>query len=179
MRALALILLSACTYDASDTAIWTGTITRDGAPVVFAGYDPFPSQGFEFGASPSTIGYIEDGGTKLLVQVILRLDDGFERDMVAPPLTLPIRPDADMPNETHLGVDYLEQPAADQDVDFDIDPTYEVKFSDHTPGSMTGNFTVTETDYRTFIVGHLFVQVTDQRSSVRGLDLDVHWLGQK
>ena len=179
MRWLLLLSLAACTYDATDDAIWTGTITRDGSQVAFAGYDPEPFQGFQFGASPETMGYIDDGDSKLLVQILLHfVNENFAIDRPTPPFTLPVQKTF-MSGEKGMGIEYLERPAADQDKDFDVEPTYQVRSSESEPGSITGNFTITDTDLSTFLDGDLQATLMDARGGTRQLTMKVHWLGQK
>jgi len=179
MKWLAFALLAGCAFDARDNAIWVGTIQRDGVPVSFVGYDPDPKQGFEFGAAPNTIGYIEDGDDKFLVQMLLHFeDDDFEsmRSM-AFPITLQIK-DSFMISETGMGIDYFEQPAADKDAE--TAQVFRHDFAQHEAGTSSGTFTVTDSDYETFFDGRLQVMLSDNDNpGTRVLDIQVHWTGDK
>jgi hypothetical protein len=182
MKWLVLVLLTGCAFDAVDNAIWVGTIQRDGTPVPFVGYDPAPNQGFEFGSSPKTIGYIEANDEKFLVQILLHFeDDDFESmRSTAFPITLPIK-DSFMISETGMGIDYFEQPAADKDAT-DTAQVFHHDFAQHEANSSTGTFTVTASDYETFFDGRLQVSMTDNDnpgSGSRVLDIQVHWTGDK
>jgi len=178
MRWLLLLVVAACSYDATDDALWTGTITRDGAPVSFVGYDPVPQETREFGAALAAMGYLELGGDPVLVEIALHFTDAddLQRQHPEPPPTLNIKPDF-MVGESGMGIDYIEQPAATSE-DFDLQPLYKVEFSTAQPGSMSGTFSITQTDYLTFLDGNLQVTVTDalRGNATRQLTMAVHWI---
>ena len=72
----ALLALAVCLLGCTTTGngpVWTGMISRDGKAVEFIGYDPSPSQGQQFGASPEAVGYIDVDGLPVLVEMSLEI----------------------------------------------------------------------------------------------------------
>ena len=177
-RAAILLALTACGYDATDDAIWRGTVVRDGGPpLAFVGFDPAPQQGYEFGGGIRSVGYLDGGDGKLLVEITLHFaDDDFERAMSrAFPIELAIK-DAFQLSETGMGIDFFEQPATNDPM-AQTEQTFHHDFAQHQAGSASGTFTVTACDYSSFMDGRLQATVMDpSRGNItRVLDLQVHY----
>jgi hypothetical protein len=176
-----LAALGACTFDASDDPIWRGTIKRDGGPPLpFAGYDPYPAQGYAFGGGMRVMGYLADGGDKFLVEVALEFTDRHDFETAksqAFPITLTV---TDASNIAGIGVDLFEQPASTSD-DSQQTQTFHHDFSQHQPSTVSGTFTVTACDYKYVMDGHLQATITDpdHGNAMRVLDLEVHTNGNK
>ncbi len=182
MRILCVLLaLNACTYDASDDPIWRGTVQRDGAtPLDFAGFDPYPAQGYAFGGGIGAMGYLDDGGSKLLVEARLHFTDRHDFENArsqAFPITLTI---TEASNVAGMGVDFFEQPASESGGAAPMQ-TFHHEFTQHQTGTASGTFTVTACDYSTFMDGRLQATVMDpgHGNAVRVLDLQVHYRGDK
>jgi hypothetical protein len=181
MRICVLLALSACTYDASNDAIWRGTIKRDaGEPLAFAGFDPYPAQGYAFGGGMRAMGYVDEGDSKFLVEVALHFTDRHDFETAksqAFPITLTI---THASNVAGMGVDVFEQPASDAD-DRGQMQTFHSEFAQHQTGTASGTFTVTACDYSTFMDGRLSATVIDPNhgNAMRILDLEVHYRGDK
>lgn len=180
-RLCVLLALGACTYDASDDPIWRGTVQRDGgAMVAFAGYDPYPTQGYAFGGGIGAMGYLDDGGTKLLVEARLHFTDKHDFENAksqAFPIMLTITETA---NVAGMGVDFFEQPASESDGSQQMQ-TFHHEFDQHQTGTASGTFTVTACDYSTFMDGRLQATVMDpsHAGETRVLDVQVHYRGNK
>lgn len=178
---LLLLALGACTYDASNDPIWRGTVKRDGGPPLsFAGFDPYPAQGYAFGGGMAAMGYVDDNGQKLLVEVGLEFTDRHDFEAAksaAFPITLMV---TDLSNVAGIGVDYFEQ-VADTSGGGAHDQIFHHDFSQHQSGTASGTFTVTACDYKTFMDGHLQATVIDtgHGNTMRTLDLEVHYSGDK
>ncbi|MEO7096573.1 MAG: hypothetical protein ABI175_25165 [Polyangiales bacterium] len=176
-----LLALGACTYDASDDAIWRGTVQRDGGtPLSFAGFDPYPSQGYAFGGGIGAMGYLDDGDSKLLVEARLHFTDKHDFETArsqAFPITLAITEASLTPG---MGVDFFEQPASESDNSQQMQIFYH-EFAQHQTGMASGTFTVTACDYSTFMDGHLSATVVDpgHANATRVLDLYIHYRGDK
>jgi hypothetical protein len=180
--ALLACALAACGYDGSQDAIWRGTVARDGgAPREFIGFDPQPFQGFAFGGGIVSVGYVDDGDAKLLVEITLHFaDDDFARaESTAFPITLAIK-DVFSSAETGMGVDYIEQPATN-DPQASTEQTFHHEFAQHQAGTASGTFTVTACDYQNFMDGRLQATVMDpsRGTATRTLDLQVHYDASK
>ena len=186
-RVLLLVPLVACAYDASDDAIWRGTISRGGDPLTFLGFDPLPAQGFQFGGGIESEGYIDDPADgKLLVFVALHTDcgkDDFLRNEVASfPIVLPITDTPLSSDPSCLGMDLAEQPASTTDSgDGRANQTFHHEFDQHQTGTASGMFTVTSTDYQNVMEGRLQATVMDpSRGNIsRTVDLEVNYNGNK
>lgn len=178
--ALSLLALAACSYDASDDAIWRGTIKRDGGPpLAFAGFDPYPAQGYAFGGGMSAMGYLDDGDDKLLVSLQLHFTDRHDFENAkspAFPITLAI---TDAANVAGMGIDVFEQPASESGGGA-MPHSFHHDYAQHEANTSSGTFTVTACDYRTFMDGHLSATVMDNdHGTTRVLDLEVHYRGDK
>ena len=181
MKALFVLLaLGACTYDATNDAIWRGTIKRDsGPPLPFAGFDPYPAQGYAFGGGMAAMGYLDDDGDKLLIETRLSFTDKHDFEnakSMAFPITLAV---TDAANVAGIGVTVREQ-NADTSGGGASAGTFFHDFDQHQANSASGTFTVTACDYKTFMDGHLQATVTDtSRNTTRTLDVEVHYNGDK
>jgi len=182
MKAICLVLvLGACTYDASDDAIWRGTVQRDGGPsIAFAGFDPYPAQGYAFGGGMAAMGYLDDGDSKALAEFRLHFTDRHDFENAksqAFPITLTI---TEASNVAGMGVDFFEQPASESG-DSSEAQTFHHEFAQHQTGTASGMFTVTACDYSTFMDGHLSATVIDPShgNATRVLDLQIHYRGDK
>ena len=180
MRILCVLLaLGACTYDASNDAIWRGTVKLDGGPPLpFAGFDPYPLQGYAFGGGIAATGYLDDNGDKLLAAARLEFTDRHDFENAksqAFPITLTV---TDAANVAGIGVTWREQDASSEGST--ADGTFFHDFAQHQTGSASGTFTVTACDYSTYMDGRLQATVTDtSRNTTRTFDLEVHYNGQK
>jgi len=172
----AAIVTAACNYDAGGAAIWTGSISRDGDAVEFVGYDPNPAQGQGFGSPPAALGYIEADGRTLLVFMSLEVVrvDRFVAMMAS---QLEIK-DTFLTAEFGMGLTYIEQRASDVDAT-DVDQPYRQAFGEGHGGTTTGKFTVTATDFDTFLVGRLEAVLDNPTGGLREVRVDVRWDGQK
>ena len=176
-----LLALSACSYDASNDAIWRGTVRRDGGPpLAFAGFDPYPQQGYAFGGGIGAMGYLDDGGTKLLVEARLHFTDRHDFENAksqAFPITLTI---TDASNVAGMGIDFYEQPASEAGGGAHMQ-SFHHDFAQHQTGTSSGTFTVTACDYSTFMDGHLSATVMDPNhgNATRVLDFEIHYRGDK
>ena len=182
MKVLCLLLaLGACTYDASDDAIWRGTVKRaGGAPLAFAGFDPYPTQGYAFGGGISAMGYLAEDGEKFLVRMQLHFTDRHDFENAksqAFPITLMI---TEAENVAGMGVDYFEQPASTSGGTAP-DQTFHHDFAQHEAGNASGTVTVTACDYSTFMDGRLQATLidNDRNNAMRVIDLEFHYNGQK
>jgi hypothetical protein len=180
-RVLVLLALGACTFDASNDPIWRGTVRRDGGPpLTFAGFDPYPAQGYQFGGGISAMGYLDSDDGKLLVEVGLEFTDKHDFENAksqAFPITLTI---TDSSLTAGMGVDFFEQPASESD-DKQHDQTFHHDYSQLQTGTSSGTFTVTRCDYSTYMDGHLSATVMDPNhgGATRVLDLEVQYSGDK
>lgn len=178
---LVLLALGACTYDASDDAIWRGTVKRDtGATVDFAGFDPYPTQGYAFGGGMAAMGYIDDDGDKILVETRLHFTDKHDFENMksqAFPITLTV---TDLANIAGIGVDYFEQDASTSGGPA-MTHIFHHDFEQHQTNTASGTFTVTACDYSNFMDGHLQATVIDtgHGNTMRVLDFEVHYRGDK
>ena len=175
-----LLALAACSYDAGDDAIWRGTIKRDsGPPLDFAGFDPYPAQGYAFGGGMSAMGYVDDGDGKFLVSLQLHFTDRHDFENAksqAFPIALAI---TDASNVAGMGIDVYEQPASEAGGAAPMH-VFHHDYAQHEMGTSSGTFTVTACDYRTFMDGHLSATVMDNdRGTTRVLELDVRYRGDK
>jgi hypothetical protein len=176
-----LLALGACTWDASNDPIWRGTVKADGGPpLTFAGFDPYPTQGYEFGGGIAAMGYLDDDGTKLLAEARLHFTEKHDFETAksqAFPIVLTIT-ESDL--VAGMGVDFFEQPASETGGGAH-DQTFHHEFDQHQTGTASGTFTVTACDYSTFMDGHLSAMVVDtgHGNSTRALELDVHYRGDK
>jgi hypothetical protein len=175
-----LLALAACSFDASEDAIWRGTIKRDGgAPLPFAGFDPYPAQGYAFGGGMSSMGYLDDGDQKVLVSLQLHFTDRHDFENAksqAFPIAIPI---TDASNVAGIGIDVFEQ-AASETGGPAMMHVFHHDYAQHETNTSSGTLTVTASDYKTFIDGHLSATVMDNdRGTTRYLELDVHYNGQK
>lgn len=182
MRQLAILLaLGACSYDASEDAIWRGTVQRDGGPpLAFAGFDPYPAQGYAFGGGIAAMGYLDDDGGKFLASVRLHFTDrrDFENAMSTSfPITLAITDSSQTPG---MHIDFFEQEAATAG-DAQQPRTFSHDYAQYQVGTSSGTFTVTRTDYSTSMDGRLQATVTDpsRGNATRTLDLEVQYRGNK
>jgi hypothetical protein len=180
-RICVLLALGACSYDASNDPIWRGTIQRDGGPpLAFAGFDPYPAQGYAFGGGIAAMGYFDDGGSKFLGEVNLHFTDKHDFETArsqAFPITLAITEASLQPG---MGVDFFEQPASESGGGSQAQ-TFHHEFAQHQTGTASGTFTVTACDYTSFMDGHLSATVMDpgHGSATRVLDLQIHYNGNK
>lgn len=178
---VAALALGACSYDASEDAIWRGTVRRDGGPALaFAGFDPYPAQGYAFGGGMVAMGYLDDAGNKFLVEVRLHFTDRSDFEdakSTSFPITLAITDDSLTPG---MGIDYFEQEAATAS-DAQQPRTFSHDYAQHQAGTSSGTFTVTRTDYTNFMDGRLSAMVTDPNhpGAMRALELDVSYRGDK
>jgi hypothetical protein len=176
-----LLVLGACTYDASDDATWRGTVQRDGGMgLAFAGFDPYPAQGYAFGGGMAAMGYLDDGDGKSLAEVRLHFTDKHDFENAksqAFPITLVITEAALTPG---MGIDFFEQPASESG-DSSQAQTFHHEFAQHQTGTASGTFTVTACDYVSFMDGHLAATVMDpgHGNATRVLDLQIHYRGDK
>jgi len=170
------IAATACNYDARGAAIWTGSISRDGDAVEFAGYDPNPAQGQGFGSPPAALGYIEADGQTLLVFMSLEVVrvDRFVAMMAS---ELEVK-DTFLTAELGMGLTYIEQRASDVDAT-EVEQPYRQAFGEGHGGTTTGTFTVTATDFDTFLEGRLEVVLDNPSGGLRDVRVDVRWDGQK
>ena len=154
---------------------------RDGAtPLEFAGFDPYPAQGYAFGGGIAAMGYLDDGGTKLLVEARLHFTDRHDFETAksqAFPITLAI---TEASNVAGMGVDFLEQPASESGGAAHMQ-SFHHEFAQQQTGTASGTFTVTACDYSTFMDGHLSATVIDpgRGNATRVLELQIRYRGDK
>ncbi|HSD86960.1 MAG TPA: hypothetical protein VLB44_05575 [Kofleriaceae bacterium] len=183
MKGLAILLsvLGACSYDASEDTIWHGTVKGDtGSPLAFAGFDPYPTQGYAFGGGIAAMGYLDDGGHKSLVEARLHFTDKHDFEnakSTAFPIALTITENSLTPG---MGVDFFEQDAS-RSSDSQQVQTFHHDYEQHQTGTASGTFTVERTDYATFMDGHLSATVKDPShdNATRVLELDIHYQATK
>lgn len=170
-----LIGLSACAFDATESAIWTGTLTRDGVAHTLVGYDPFPAQGQTFGSAPATMGYLHPDGP-LLVSISLPFQ-GLSKIVSEQQTVLPIQRTF-LTSEFGMGVTYIEQVPADAD-QIESDQPFRFVFEEGASGTMTGSFQITATDYDSFLEGTLDATLNLEGRLERRIQAQVRWQGIK
>jgi hypothetical protein len=175
MKAVLLLLLPACAFDATESAIWSGTITRDGVAHTFVGYDPYPAQGQEFGSSPATMGYLHPDGP-LLISISLPIEN-VSKIVNEQQTTLPIKRTF-LTSEFGMGVSYIEQIPADSD-QFESEQPFRFVFEEGASGTMTGSFQITGTDYDSFMDGTLDATLDLEGRQQRRIQATVHWQRDK
>ena len=175
-------LLGACTYDASDDAIWRGTISDGTTPRTYLGFDPLPQQGFQFGGGIESEGYVDGPDGKLLVFVALHLDGDLTTFLGAKsqqfPITLMIKDTSPSGGEpAYMGMDLAEQPATTTDGDGRANQTFHHEYDQHQTGTASGTFTITACDYENTMDGRLQATVMDpSRGNIaRTVDIQVHY----
>lgn len=176
MRAFLLLLgLASCAYDATENAIWNGQVERNGQVLPLIGYDPYPAQGQAFGSPPAMMGYLHPDGP-LLVSISLPIA-GLTKIVTEQQTTLPIKR-MFLTSEFGMGVSYIEQVPADAD-QFETDQPFRFVFEEGSPGTMTGTFQISDTDYNTFMDGMLDATLMLDGVGTRRILAAVHWQRDK
>ncbi len=168
--------LAACSYDATHDAAAIGTITRGGETVNFVGYDPRLGDEVQTVGHPITAaGYAKSADGTLLVEVdlVFAPDPGDFIDNRLTSLTVQQQFSA---GDFGIGIDLLEQVADDRNI---TSPTvlYRQEFDFGDGDTASGTFVVTDSDYETFIDGHLSANLSSDEGT-RALELDIHWTSE-
>jgi len=174
--AAAACALAACNYDAKGDAAAIGTITRGTETVSFVGYDPrLTNEVQTLGHDITAAGYAKSVDGTLLIEVDLVFAPNatnFTDNMLT---SLAVNQQFS-PGEFGIGIDLLEQ-LADQRNITSPEVLYRQEFDFGDGDTATGTFSVTDTDYESFIDGHLSATLSSDEGT-RALELDIHWTSE-